>query len=278
VQVADDVRLTRVEYFDIALDAAVALMTADEITALPWAVPTWANADGTVLIGQALWVIEAGQRVIVVDPCGAADAFLRTGDAGLLHQERVAEIMRDAGFPRERIDTVVLTHLDGIGMTAWLDADGNWSPMFPNARVVMTQAELDFLATQTEVQGIDAIGALMGAGVVDGVDTRFDIAPHVVLECTGGHSPGHAVVRLGTGPGSVIMLGHLAVSPVQLAADQPDQAHLDATRANAVIHELLAEARRDRVYLAGSLWPAPGIATVGGAGEIMPVALADATG
>jgi glyoxylase-like metal-dependent hydrolase (beta-lactamase superfamily II) len=268
-----DLRLTRVEYFDIALDAAVALMTADEITALPWAVPTWANADGNVLIGQALWVIEAGQHVIVVDPCGAADAFLRTDDAARLHQERVAEIMRDAGFPRERVDTVVLTHLDGIGMTAWLDADGNWSPMFPNARVVMTQAELDFLASQTDVQGLDALRALIDAGVVDGVAPRCDVAPHVVLELTGGHSPGHAVARLGTGPGSVIMLGHLAVSPLQLAADQPDRAHLDAVRANSVIHELLEEARRDGAYLAGSLWPAPGIATVGEAGAIVPVAL-----
>jgi glyoxylase-like metal-dependent hydrolase (beta-lactamase superfamily II) len=273
-----DVRLTRVEYFDVALDAAIALMTADEITALPWAVPTWANADGNVLIGQALWVIEADGRVIVVDPCGAADAFLRTGDAGLLHQERVAEVMRDAGFPRERVDTVVLTHLDGIGMTAWLDAGGNWSPMFPNARIVMTQAELDFLATQTEVQGLDALRVLIDAGVVDAVEPQFDIAPQIVLELTGGHSPGHAVVRIGTGRGSVIMLGHLAVSAVQLSADQPEQGHLDAARANAVIHELLAEARRDGAYLAGSLWPAPGIATVGEAGEIMPVALAVATG
>src|SRR5262245_55106467 len=196
-------------------------MTADEITALPWAVPTWANTDGNVLIGQALWVIEVGQRVIVVDPCGAADVFLRTGEEALLHQERVAEIMRDAGFPRERVDTVVLTHLDGIGMTGWLDAEGRWSSMFPNARIVMTQAELDFLAAQTEVQGLDAFRVLIAAGLVDGVSSRFEVAPGVVLEQTGGHSPGHAVLRLGSGAGSVIMLGHLAVSAVQLAADQP---------------------------------------------------------
>ena len=82
--------------------------------------------------------------------------------------------LRAAGFPPERVDVVVLSHLDGIGMTAVVTPDGGWAPAFPNARVVMTAAELEWLAGGSELAvstgGHDALDALIAQGVVDGVD------------------------------------------------------------------------------------------------------------
>ena len=114
---------------------------------MDWATPVWAEPDGNLLIGQAIWIIESAGTVIAVDPCGAADEFLRSGAAALEHQDRVADALRDAGYPVEQIDIVVLTHLDGIGMAAAVDGDGTWTPMFPNARLVTTAAEIAFLET-----------------------------------------------------------------------------------------------------------------------------------
>ncbi|HEY2429177.1 MAG TPA: hypothetical protein VGI06_09625, partial [Acidimicrobiales bacterium] len=138
--------LTRVPYFDVPLEAAVAGLTAEQVRAVPWAQPVWA-ADGMVVIGQAVWVIESAGRVIVVDPCGAADAFIRTGPAAVEHQDAVIGALDTAGFSRERVDAVFLSHLDGIGMTAIVDADGWWSPTFPHARILVTGAELDWVAS-----------------------------------------------------------------------------------------------------------------------------------
>ena len=139
-----EVELTRVPYFDVALDAAVVGLTAEQIESVEWATPSWASADGQVLIGQAVWVVESQGRVIVVDPCGAADQFLREGKEAIGHQEAALGALRDAGFPPERVDVVVLSHLDGIGMAAVVAPDGGWAPAFPNARIVMMAAELEF--------------------------------------------------------------------------------------------------------------------------------------
>ena len=268
---AGAVDVTRVPYFDIPLDAAVVGLKAGEVRAIPWAAPVWATDDGNVRIGQAIWVIESAGEVVVVDPCGAADDFLRTGEAALLHQARVADAMRDAGYPVERVDRLVLTHLDGIGMAAAVDADGDWVPMFPNARVVMTQVEIEYLATDPEVSGLDGFRSLLRRGVVDGVAARHDVAPGVRMQQTGGHSPGHAVLRISGADADVVLLGHLAVNPVQLAAEQGPQAHIDAPRANRVIAELVDESRRTGTILAGSLWPVPGAATIGPHGEAIPL-------
>ena len=54
------VRLTRVGYFDVPLDPGVIGFTSRQVAAVPWASPTWATPAGQVLIGQAVWVIEAG--------------------------------------------------------------------------------------------------------------------------------------------------------------------------------------------------------------------------
>ena len=140
----------------------------------------------------------------------------------------------------------MLTHLDGIGMAAAVDPDGDWVPMFPNARVVMTQVEIEYLATDPEVSGLDGFRSLLRRGVVDGVAARHDVAPGVRMQQTGGHSPGHATVRISGADADVVLLGHLAVNPVQLAAEQGPQAHIDAPRANRVIAELIDESRQYR--------------------------------
>ena len=224
-----DIELVRVEYFDVALPPSVAGLSAEDVAAVRWATPVWAEPDGNLLIGQAIWIIESAGTVIAVDPCGAADEFLRSGAAALEHQDRVADALRDAGYPVEQIDIVVLTHLDGIGMAAAVDGDGTWTPMFPNARLVTTAAEIAFLDTQTEVMGLDAFAALRRAGAVDAIEgSPVELAPGVHLELTGGHSPGHAVVRIASQGRQAVLVGHLAISPVQLAAVQGPELHLDA--------------------------------------------------
>src|SRR4051812_1104514 len=95
-------RLSRVSYFDVALDAGAVGLTSDDLAeARDWAEPTWSTADGQVLVGQALWVIESEGRVMVIDPCGASDAFLRTGPEAIAHQEAALAAMADAGFSPE---------------------------------------------------------------------------------------------------------------------------------------------------------------------------------
>jgi glyoxylase-like metal-dependent hydrolase (beta-lactamase superfamily II) len=257
------VTLTRVPYFDVALDPAVVGLTSEQIDATPWAKPTWVNADGQALVGQAGWVIESQGRVLLVDPCGAADAFIRSGPEAVTHQEAFLAAMRAAGFAPERVDAVVLSHLDGIGMAAAVEPDGpagtGWGPLFPNARVVLTATELAWLDGQSAVGGLDALRALVARGIVDGVADDHRFTDEVRFERTGGHSPGHAVVHVESGGAHAMLLGHLALNPLQLTTVPHAGGHVDVAAANAWLAPFVARAT-ESTLLVGPLWPFPGAA------------------
>jgi glyoxylase-like metal-dependent hydrolase (beta-lactamase superfamily II) len=257
----DGIRLTRVPYFDVALGAEVIGFSAAQADAMPWAVPDWATAEGQVLVGQAVWVIQSDGQAVVVDPGGAADAFLRSGPKAIGHQMAVTAAMSDAGLPVESIDTVLLSHLDGIGMTAALDADGAWIPLFPNARVVLSRDELDHVRSHPGIGGSAALGCLMDQGVVDGVIPPRVMAPGVTFELTGGHSPGHGVLRVGDG---AVFIGHLAINPLQVDAGAMPGQHIDADAAWAALERELRWASAREALVIGPLWPEPGAGRISG--------------
>jgi glyoxylase-like metal-dependent hydrolase (beta-lactamase superfamily II) len=134
----------------------------------------------------------------------------------------------------------------------------------------LTRAELEWLE-DNDTTGREALRALIAQGVVDGLDDRAEVLPGLRLERTGGHSPGHAVLRAGSGAEAVVSVGHLAVSPVQAGVVMAPSAHIDSELANELLAELVADAREERSVLIGPLWPAPGAATVGAGGELLPL-------
>jgi hypothetical protein len=67
--------------------------------------------------------------------------------------------MASAGFPVEGVDTVVMSHLDGVGMAARMGGDGSWTPLFANARVVLSRREVDYVRAHSEVSGSRAPGS-----------------------------------------------------------------------------------------------------------------------
>ena len=254
-----DIALTRVEYFDIALGPEVANLAADQVLAIDGAVPVWATADGQVNVGQALWVIESDGTTVVVDPCGASDAFLRSGPEALVHQDAMLAAMGAAGFPADEVDLVVLSHLDGIGIAAVVDDDGHWSPAFPKARILMNEREVAYLAGTTDpVGGIEAFAELVAQGAVDPVADEHVVARGVRMEHGGGHSVGHSVVRVESGGDQAVLIGHLAISPLNLAGAVSPNAHLDAEVADSIVDDLLAEAVATGGLVIGPLWPRPG--------------------
>lgn len=267
------VTMTRVPYFDVALDLPPLGSRAEIATYEAWALPHWTTADGQVLIGQAVWVIESDGQVIVVDPCGASDEFLRSGPEAIVHQDAVLAAMTAAGFPPESVDLVVLTHLDGIGLTAVVDAEGRWTPAFPSARIVLTASELDHLATRDDVSGLDVLRSLLDQGAVDAVDDQHRFTPEVRLRHTGAHTVGHAVVEVESAGERAVMLGHLAISPVQVAMSGGSSLNHDPAAADRVLHQILDEVAVDDALVIGPLWPHPGAGHAAAGGRQITPAL-----
>jgi glyoxylase-like metal-dependent hydrolase (beta-lactamase superfamily II) len=257
----DGVGLTRVPYFDVPLDAGIIGFTSQRLAEVPWGIPNWVTADGRVLVGQAVWVIETRGHIIVVDPCGAADAFLRSGPEAASHEAAVVSALASAGFPVDTVDSVVLSHLDGIGMVGSPDAGGKWSALFPRARVVISERELAHVDAHPEIGGSQALRDLRAEGVVDGTALPCEIAPGVSMERTGGHSPGHALVRIGDG---AVFIGHLAINPVQVSGGVMPGQHVDPVEAFTELERVLAWAVEHDSLVIGPLWPEPGAARVAG--------------
>jgi len=250
------VLLTRVGYVDVAIDPAIAGLTPAQIAAVPWAEPTWAKG-AELLAGAAVWVIDDGDARIAVDPAQAADQILRTDADAAAHQEAFAAILAAAGLPRESVTLAIATHMEGIGMWAWRNDDGSWSPFFPNAEIVVAQRELDAIDAGVHPSPVHpAFAALREQGVLRAADDGAQVSPSVSVDHVGAHTPGHLFVRVAADGAQAVMVGHLAVSPLHLVTGPCPQQHPHPDEAQARIDALLAE---DAVLI-GPLWPAPGAA------------------
>jgi glyoxylase-like metal-dependent hydrolase (beta-lactamase superfamily II) len=248
-----NVTLTRVGYADVGVDPARVGLSREQVAAIPWAEPLWADGDD-VRAGAAAWVIDSGDARIVVDPAFAADPILRNDHDAAAHQTAFAALLESAGFARETFTHAIATHYEGVGMLAWRNDDGSWERFFSSAPILMSQAELDAMdagdimseAVMPQLRAQGALQAVTGAGM--------SVTEDVSVAHTGGHSPGHQIVRVSSQGEHAVIVGHLAVSALHLATGECPQEHMDPKVANAALEKLLAE---DTVLI-GPLWPAPG--------------------
>lgn len=265
-----DATFTRVLLADAPVPGAAVGLTPEQIAAVPWADDALVDGD-QVRVGVAIWVLELGERRIVLDPMQAADAFLRADpETEAAIQLQVDALLTEAGFPPDSIDTVLLTHIDNVGMVARRDGEA-WRPFFPNAEVRLSSTELasfaegapmiDAEADPGSALVVAAWRALIEAGVVAPFEDGDELAPGLVAEVSGGHQAGHAVLhynangtRANEGP-ALSFIGHLAVSPLHLATGPCAPLNEDPARA----FELLGAVAADGRLLVGPLWPSPGV-------------------
>ena len=257
-----EVVLTRVPYFDVELPPETVALTAADIEPIAWATPVWAESSTALRVGQAIWVIEAGGQTIVVDPCCASDAFLRTGDAAIEHQTAAFAAFRAAGFDPATVDVVIMSHLDGIGMNALVDEHGAWQPAFPNAPIVMSELEWERVGTRSGVSGAEALSALFAAGHVTTVALPHSLTPEVTMVIAGGHTPGMATIIVESNRDRALFLGHLAVNPLHAAVSCEVALHDDPALGAAALRTWLANVASDDALVIGPLWPSPGAARV----------------
>jgi glyoxylase-like metal-dependent hydrolase (beta-lactamase superfamily II) len=148
-------------------------------------------------------VVRSGGRTILVDAGWGTDADLpRAG--------RLAQRLEAAGIDLGSVTDVVLTHMhmDHIG---GLLVDGMKDRLRPDLRIHVAAAEVEFWASP------DFSRTSMPAGFPDALrsaakrllneyrsqlrlfDEKHEVAPGVVVTRTGGHTPGHSIVRLASG-------------------------------------------------------------------------------
>jgi len=224
-------------------------------------------------------VVRSGGRTILVDAGLGADPDLHLPQAG-----RTAQRLKAAGIDLASVTDVVLTHMhmDHIG---GLLVDEMRSRMRPDLRVHLAAAEIKFWASP------DFSRTSMPQGFPDALrraakrflneyqsqlrpfEAEFEVAPGVLVRRTGGHTPGHSVVRLASGGDRLTFVGDAVF---QVGFDQPEWHNgfehdpEEAARVRVSLLQELAAAREPFVATHLSFPSVCHVAVAGGAFRCVP--------
>lgn len=158
-------------------------------------------------------VVRSGGKTILIDAGLGADPDLHLPRAGqLIHR------LEAAGIDLASVTDVVLTHMhmDHIG---GLLVDGVKDRLRPDLQIHVAAAEVkfwdspDFTHTNMPQGFPDALRAAakqfakMYHNHLRQFDEEHEIAPGVIVRRTGGHTPGHSVVRVASGGDALTFAG-----------------------------------------------------------------------
>jgi len=170
-------------------------------------------------------VVRSGEQTILIDAGLGLDPNLNLPRAGQLIKRLEA-----AGIDLASVTDVVLTHMhmDHIG---GLLVDGVKDRLRPDLRIHVAAAEVKFW------EAPDFTHVSMPPGFPDALrlaakrfakeygsqlrlfDDEYEVAPGVVVHRTGGHTPGHSVVRLASGGDRLTFAGDAVFT---VGFDHPD--------------------------------------------------------
>jgi len=163
-------------------------------------------------------VVRSGGRTVLID-AGIGEEFPNFPRAG-----RLAQRLDAAGIDPASVTDVVLTHMhmDHVG---GLLGDGLRDRLRPDVPIHVAAAEVafwaspDFSRTVMPAPVPDVLRSVAGRflgeyrGQLQLFEEEYEVAPGVVVRRTGGHTPGHSVIRLASGGERLTFAGD-AVFPV----------------------------------------------------------------
>ena len=229
-----DVTVTRVEEHVMELPTRYLVpgLTADLVAAAgDWAAPHFTADCESMMLSIHAFVVQSGDRTIVVDTCIGDPGQSLPGDPEFADRLDAAI---DGGL--DTVDTVLCTHLhfDHVGLNT-REVGGEWVPTFPNARYLVSSAELEHTRSDDHMGVWDtSIAPLEAAGLLTGVAMDHEIDERVRLVPTPGHTPGHVCVRIDSGGESAIITGDMSHSPLQFAHPDCSAAPADDDEPTAI--------------------------------------------
>ncbi|PXX06623.1 MBL fold metallo-hydrolase [Mycolicibacterium moriokaense] len=218
-------------------------------------------------------VVHSGGRTILVD-AGLGMEFPDFPRAGQL-----ALRLEAAGIQPASVTDVVLTHLhmDHVG---GLLTDGLRSRLSPDVRIHVASAEAefwespDFSRTHMPAPVPDALRSIASRFLdeyrdrLQPFETEYEVAPGVLVSRTGGHTPGHSVVRLASRGDRLTFAGDAVF---QVGFDNPEWHNgfeHDPEEAARVRVRLLRELSATGEAMVATHLPFPSVCHVAAAGDV----------
>ena len=218
-------------------------------------------------------VVRSGGRTILVD-AGLGVEFPDFPRAG-----QTVHRLEAAGIDPSAVTDVVLTHLhmDHVG---GLLTEGLKERLRPDLRVHVASAEAefweapDFSHTHMPAPVPDALRSIASRfldeyrGQMRTFETEYEVAPGVLVARTGGHTPGHSIVRLASGGERLTFAGDAVF---EVGFDNPEWHNgfeHDPEEAARVRIQLLRELAATGESLVATHLPFPSVCHVATAGDV----------
>jgi glyoxylase-like metal-dependent hydrolase (beta-lactamase superfamily II) len=216
-------------------------------------------------------VVRSGGRTILVD-AGMGMEFPLPRAGHLVHR------LEAAGIDLSSVTDVVLTHMhmDHVG---GLLIDGVKDRLRPDLQIHVAAAEVkfweqpDFSHVSMPPGFPDALRKTAKRFVAEygsqlrTFETEHEVAPGVVVTRTGGHTPGHSVVRLKSGGDRLTFAGDLVFTVGFEHPDWHNGFEHDPEEAARVRVDLLRELAANRELLVATHMPFPSVGHVAIAGD-----------
>jgi glyoxylase-like metal-dependent hydrolase (beta-lactamase superfamily II) len=177
--------------------------------------------EGQLQLYYLHFFLRSQGKVIMVDtgmgPGPHPDRGNRTGD--LVNQ------LKSRGVETGDVDVVAHTHLHGDHVGWNVDYSGSQpAPTFPKARYLVPRLDWEHF-TKPDVIGsapqvTNSVIPLEGMGVMDLVDSEYDITDEVKTLSAPGHTPGHMVIVITSQGEKAMVVGDLLHSKAQVV--RPD--------------------------------------------------------
>jgi glyoxylase-like metal-dependent hydrolase (beta-lactamase superfamily II) len=212
------------------------------------------------------WLINSGDKLILVDT-GTSNVFGPTVG-------RMARNSAAAGVDPAMVDMVVLTHMHPDHVAGLLTADKKIA--FPNATVHVSEPEYAFWTSAEHYAKApdqfkpmydvarNAIKPYADAGKLVQFKDGAEIAPGIATHAAYGHTMGHTMVHLSSGPDQLLIWGDL-VHNAALQFPQPERAityDTDQAMAIATRKRVFDMTAADKLLIAGSHLAFPGLGHV----------------
>ncbi len=217
----------------------------------------YASDDKSVMAGINPVLIQSDDHNILLDTGlgWGLDASSKYTDVS-----NVCTNLRIFGLLPENITHVVLTHLhyDHAAGSTFTDAEAKVQPTFPNAQYFVHQQEWEFALSQVD-QPQNQFGAnyqlddfyrLVANGRVTFLsDTITEIISGVSIIKTGGHTPGHQIIKVRSGNETAYFLGDLLPTSLHLNQYMMHQADIHSLEAKKKKVRLLKQACNEKALL-----------------------------
>jgi len=181
-----------------------------------WTRETPADELNRVLLRCNCPLIRTGTETILID-CGLGRKW-NEKQRGLYEIKAGPTLLDDLaskGVKPEDITMLIHTHLhlDHAGWNTQVNAQGEFEPVFVNARHFVERKELDVARRPNEMQRATYLAPnltpLDALGAFELFEERIEIVPGVTVFRTGGHTIGHCCVRIASGEQKALFIGEM---------------------------------------------------------------------